>query len=259
MRDSGRDMATKAKKSPDKRQKPKKPAEGVASSSGGKKTASKSQSTKKKPSKHKAEGDAADESAGRSQGRKAPDTSKGAEDAEKDDEETRQLGLRGAAPWAARHAAKHAAEARARAAEPPPPGSARATLREPSGAEEIKVRVIDLHNKLNEIKTLRKNLSRNFFAIGLLLQHIRDEKLYEARGFGSFEAFLDREVEIGKTTSLRLTRVVAVFQEEAAAEYGMDRVLQALATLESGRQSSAMQSTGTTPAPLPLRPPIPKK
>ena len=34
----------------------------------------------------------------------------------------RKLGLRGAAPWAARHAAKHAAEARARAAEPPLPG-----------------------------------------------------------------------------------------------------------------------------------------
>src|SRR4051794_28703822 len=46
----------------------------------------------------------------------------------------RKLGLRGAAPWAARHAAKHAAEARARAAEPPPPGSARATIRVPTGA-----------------------------------------------------------------------------------------------------------------------------
>ena len=53
----------------------------------------------------------------------------------------RKLGLRGAAPWAARHAAKHAAEARARAAEPPPPGSARATIRVPTGAEELKVKI----------------------------------------------------------------------------------------------------------------------
>ncbi|MDP9037127.1 MAG: hypothetical protein M3O50_20200, partial [Myxococcota bacterium] len=50
----------------------------------------------------------------------------------------RKLGLRGAAPWAARHAAKHAAEARARAAEPPLPGSARATIRTPENAEDIK-------------------------------------------------------------------------------------------------------------------------
>src|ERR1700751_610114 len=50
----------------------------------------------------------------------------------------RKLGLRGAAPWAARHAAKHAAEARARAAEPPLPGSARATIRTPATADQIK-------------------------------------------------------------------------------------------------------------------------
>ncbi|HEX3346175.1 MAG TPA: hypothetical protein VHS09_16440, partial [Polyangiaceae bacterium] len=53
----------------------------------------------------------------------------------------RKLGLRGAAPWAARHAAKHAAEARARAAEPPLPGSARATIRTPENAEDIKQKV----------------------------------------------------------------------------------------------------------------------
>src|SRR6185436_20007094 len=63
----------------------------------------------------------------------------------------RKLGLRGAAPWAARHAAKHAAEARARAAEPPPPGSARATLRVPTGAEELKVKIGELHNALLQI------------------------------------------------------------------------------------------------------------
>jgi hypothetical protein len=72
----------------------------------------------------------------------------------------RKLGLRGAAPWAARHAAKHAAEARARAAEPPLPGSARATIRTPVDAEDIKQKVRDLHAALAKIKTLRKNLPR---------------------------------------------------------------------------------------------------
>lgn len=184
----------------------------------------------------------------------------GDEDFDKD--EPRRLGIRGAAPWAARHAAKHAAEARARAAEPPPPGSARATLRSPTGAEEIKARVVELHNALVEIKTLRKNLSRNFYAIGRILRDIQERKLYEARGFGTFEALLDREVDIGKTTSLRLTQVVDIFQEEAAIRYGMDHVLQALATLETGhRQQPAVHSlaVGAGPAPLPMRPPVPKK
>ena len=75
-------------------------------------------------------------------------------------------GLRGAAPWAARHAAKHAAEARARAAEPPPPGSARATIRVPTGAEELKAKIGELHNALVQIRSYRKNLNKGFFDIG---------------------------------------------------------------------------------------------
>src|SRR5580765_2863726 len=63
----------------------------------------------------------------------------------------RKLGIKGAAPWAARHAAKHAAEARARAAEPAPPGSARATIRTPAGADEIKAKIAELHNQVQKI------------------------------------------------------------------------------------------------------------
>src|SRR5271170_1265707 len=90
----------------------------------------------------------------------------------------RKLGLRGAAPWAARHAAKHAAEARARAAEPPLPGSARATIRTPSGAEDIKQKIADLHQALTQIKALRKNLGKSFYDIGLTLRDIQAHKLY---------------------------------------------------------------------------------
>src|SRR5436190_8871637 len=91
----------------------------------------------------------------------------------------RKLGLRGAAPWAARHAAKHAAEARARAAEPPPPGSARATIRVPSGAEELKAKIGELHNALVQIRAHRKNLNKGFFDIGGVLRDIQQRKLYE--------------------------------------------------------------------------------
>src|SRR2546421_2097538 len=85
----------------------------------------------------------------------------------------RKLGLRGAAPWAARHAAKHAAEARARAAEPPLSGSARATIRVPVGAEDIKQRIGDLHNALVQIKALRKNVNKTFYDIGAILRDIQ--------------------------------------------------------------------------------------
>ena len=178
----------------------------------------------------------------------------------------RKLGLRGAAPWAARHAAKHAAEARARAAEPPPPGSARATIRVPNGAEEIKAKIAELHNCLVQIRAARKNLAKGFFDVGLILREVQVRRLYEAKGYGSFEAFLEREIDLGKTTSLKLARVSEVFVRQSALEFGMDRVLQAMQALETsdGASSGTMKAGVPTPAPsqpvarlpLPLKPPI---
>jgi hypothetical protein len=178
----------------------------------------------------------------------------------------RKLGLRGAAPWAARHAAKHAAEARARAAEPPLPGSARATIRVPTGAEDIKAKIGDLHNALVQIKSLRKNLGKSFYEIGNILHDIQIRRLYEAKGYGTFEAFLEREIDLGKVTALRLVRVCTTFLKEAALELGMDRVVGALTAIEGTPEGNthspkAAASTGKIPEPppsttsLPLRPP----
>jgi hypothetical protein len=177
----------------------------------------------------------------------------------------RKLGLRGAAPWAARHAAKHAAEARARAAEPPLPGSARATIRVPTGAEDIKAKIGDLHNALVQIKALRKNLAKGFYDIGNILRDIQARRLYEAKGYGTFEAFLEREIDLGKTTALRLVRVCTTFLKEAALDYGMDRVVNALAALEASADGALgvpkPAPSGKIPEPppsmssLPLKPP----
>jgi hypothetical protein len=169
----------------------------------------------------------------------------------------RKLGLRGAAPWAARHAAKHAAEARARAAEPPLPGSARATIRTPENAEDIKSKVRDLHAALAHIKQLRKQLPKTFFDIGLVLKDIQTKRLYEAKRFPSFEAFVEREIDLGKTTALRLVRVVGLFQKEGALEVGMDKLFAAMSAIDSAGEPEVAR---IPPAPvstsaLPLRPP----
>ena len=175
----------------------------------------------------------------------------------------RKLGLRGAAPWAARHAAKHAAEARARAAEPPLPGSARATIRVPIGSEDIKAKIGELHNALVQIKGFRKNLNKGFYDIGGILKEIQGRRLYEAKGYGTFEAFLEREIDLGKTTSLRLVRVVSTFLKEAALEVGMDRLFNAIIALDTVNEGDQPQQKGGNkipPAPistsqLPLKPP----
>jgi hypothetical protein len=175
----------------------------------------------------------------------------------------RKLGLRGAAPWAARHAAKHAAEARARAAEPPPPGSARATIRVPRGAEELKAKIGELHTALLQIRSYRKNLNKGFFDIGGVLRDVQQRKLYEAKGYGSFEAFLEREIDLGKTTALKLIKVSSVFAKPAALEYGMDKLFQSLAVLDASSEPTASKSgpapTPVPPSPrlaLPLKPPL---
>ncbi len=173
----------------------------------------------------------------------------------------RKLGLRGAAPWAARHAAKHAAEARARALEPAPPGSARATIRIPTGAEEIKAKISELHNQTQKIRTLRKRLDKGFFEIGQVLTEIQQQELYLAKGYGSFEAFLERETDLGKQTALKLIRISHTFQREAALDYGMDRLFAALAALEG--EGAAAQGGSNAPKPAPsnpgAKPPLPLK
>ena len=144
---------------------------------------------------------------------------------------------RGTAPWAARHAAKHAAEAAARNQEPPRPGSARATLREPDQAESLKARITELHEQLSQLRALKKTVPTRFLEVGNLLRHIRDARLFEAKGYASFEAFVERELDLGgKTLVLRLARIPEIFREDAAKELGLDALLAAVEILEQAAQ-----------------------
>jgi hypothetical protein len=166
----------------------------------------------------------------------------------------RKLGMRGAAPWAARHAAKHAEEAAARNLSPPKPGSARGTLRSPDDADSIKQRISELLNVLVRIRTLRKNLDEGFFQMGVELKHIQDEKLYEAKGFSSFESFAERELDLGKATAVKLARVPGIFIEAAARHHGIQGVLAAIDSLDA-HPSAAMQKKASSKPNLPLKPP----
>lgn len=155
----------------------------------------------------------------------------------------RKLGIKGAAPWAARHAAKHAAEARARAAEPAPPGSARATIRTPAGADDIKEKLNELLRLSGQLKALRKNLPKNFYEIGQILREVQAKRLYEPRNYPSFDAFLERETELGKELGLKITRIAALFTKDGAMELGLDRLVAALSALEPGGGSSSQGSS----------------
>ena len=168
----------------------------------------------------------------------------------------RRLGMRGAAPWAARHAAKHAEEAAARNLEPPKPGSARGTLRTPDDADSIKQRISELHNVLQRVRALRKNLDDGFYRLGVELKHVHDDKLYEAKGYSSFEAFAERElIDLGKATAVKLTRVPGIFLETAARQFGLQATLAAVDALDEHLNSATKSKAPSNRPNLPLKPP----
>jgi len=167
----------------------------------------------------------------------------------------RRLGMRGAAPWAARHAAKHAEEAAARNLSPPKPGSARGTLRSPDNADGIKQRMSELLNVLVRIRALRKNLDDGFFQIGVELKRIQDEKLYEAKGYSSFESFAERELDLGKATAAKLARVPVIFLEAAACHHGIQGVLAAIDALDEHPSAATQKKAAANRPNLPLKPP----
>lgn len=146
--------------------------------------------------------------------------------------------LRGAAPWTAKHAAKHAAEARARASEPPKPGSARATLRRPDALEDIKAQVIELHRRSEKIKVLEKDVEKNFYAIGVLLGEIQSQNLFSAKHFASFEAYVERECKVGKLTAIKLAKIGTWLQPDAAQEFGLNLCLELVGFVESNKAIS---------------------
>ena len=95
--------------------------------------------------------------------------------------------------------------------------------------------------------------------MGQLLREIQVRKLYEVKGYGSFDAFLEREIDLGKQTSLKLIKISATFQQDAALDYGMDRLFMALSALEGENATpkpSIPSSPGSKPPPLPLKPPM---
>lgn len=166
----------------------------------------------------------------------------------------RNNGPRGSAPWATRHAAKRAAEAAARNATPPPPGSARATLRTPERAEELKVQLTELANGIAKLRQLKRTLQKDYWEAASILVDIQDRQLYQAKGYATFDAFVDREVELGKSVSLRLARLPKLFVPTAAKELGLNSLLLALEALDGDRESQTRIAVAQ-PA-KPLKPPI---
>jgi hypothetical protein len=128
------------------------------------------------------------------------------------------------------------------------PTPSRTPARSPVGAEELKMKLGALSTATAQIRALKRTLGKSFFEIGRILSEVQEKRLFEVKGYGSFESFAEREVpELGKTLSIRLARISQSFVREAAVAAGLDRTTAALAALDG--ESDMMTTSTSVPAP----------
>ena len=89
--------------------------------------------------------------------------------------------------------------------------------------------------------------------MGTLLLLLSDQRLYEVKGYSTFESFAERELEFGKATAQRLLRIPSVFQQDAARGIGLAGLMTALEAIEGDRESQTRIAVAQ-PA-KPLKPP----
>jgi hypothetical protein len=113
-----------------------------------------------------------------------------------------------------------------------PTGSLHTEAREPAEADRLKQRLTALVGAQQKLSELKRAANRNFYEIGELLQRIRDQRLYEVKGYGSFEAYVERETNLGQQFCAQAVRIHETFLSDAAHRLGFSRLSAALAALD---------------------------
>jgi hypothetical protein len=114
-----------------------------------------------------------------------------------------------------------------------------------SKTDHLKARFTSLSAATAQVKALKRSVQKNFYDIGVQLDRIREERLYEVKGYGSFESFVERELDLDKATCMRLSRIPRTMLREAALEAGLERSCAAVAALDG--DPSAAGASGTYP------------
>jgi hypothetical protein len=120
-----------------------------------------------------------------------------------------------------------------------PTGSLHTEARTPAAAETIKQRLTALVNTQQKLVELKRSSQKHFYEIGELLHRVREQRLYEVKGYSSFESFIEREVNLGQQFCLQSVRIFETFLPAAVTTYGFHRLAGALAALD--QQAAASQ------------------
>ena len=119
------------------------------------------------------------------------------------------------------------------------PQTPKASIRTPAGAEELKARIGALSRAVSRVRALKRNVNEAFWEIGTLLQEVEVDRLFEVKGYATFDSFVDREIGMSKRVGVALARVPSVFVREAAEAAGLDRVLSALEAFDSDEEGGS--------------------
>lgn len=104
----------------------------------------------------------------------------------------------------------------------------------------LKARFAEVASTTSRINGMKNSISKNFFEVGLLLNKIRLDRLYEVKGYGSFESFVEREINVNKIVCMRSARIAEAMQRDVALEAGLERSSAAVAALDGEVPVDAM-------------------
>lgn len=113
-----------------------------------------------------------------------------------------------------------------------PTGSLHTEAREPAGANLLKQRLTALVQAQQRLGELKRSANRHFYEIGEILHKVREERLFEVKGYASLEAFVERELNLGQQFCTQSVRIFETFLPSAAQTLGFSRLCAALAVLE---------------------------
>jgi hypothetical protein len=125
-----------------------------------------------------------------------------------------------------------------------PTGSLHTEAREPAQAESLKARLTALMAAQQKLGELKRSANKNFYEIGEVLHRVREQRLFEVKGYGSFDTYLDREVNLGLQFCNQAVRIYETFLPAAAASLGFARLSAAIRAIDDEPTGTVATETG---------------
>jgi hypothetical protein len=131
-----------------------------------------------------------------------------------------------------------------------PTGSLHTEARVPAEAAVIKQRLTALVNVQQKLSELKRSSNKHFYEIGSLLHRVREERLFEVKGYSSLDAYVERELNLGPSFCRDAVRIFETFQPSAASALGFARLSAALKVIDD-EPTGVMETARIARSPIP--------